>query len=234
METRINKYLSEAGYCSRREADRLLEEGRITINGRVPEIGTKVTFGDVVKVDGKPIRKNQEFTYLIYNKPIGVTSTTDQTDPTNIVDAIGYKERIFHIGRLDKDSEGLIIMTNDGDIVNKILRTENNHEKEYIVTVHKPVTKKFLHEMATGVPILDTVTKPCKVKKLGVHTFSITLTEGLNRQIRRMCSYFEYRVMNLKRIRIMHLPLDIDTGEYRELTLEEEKTLKKMVRESRK
>ena len=230
METRINKYLSESGYCSRREADRLIEQKRIKINGELALIGSKVTDQDKITVDDKPIKKQNEFVYLAFNKPIGVTSTTDQAIKGNIVDYINYHKRIFHIGRLDKDSEGLILMTNDGDIVNEILRTENNHEKEYVVVVNKKITQDFMTNMSKGVPILDTITKPCIIRQTGEKTFRIILTEGLNRQIRRMCDYFGYQVVSLKRIRIMHIHLDVPTGKYRELTKKELEQLFKMIR----
>jgi len=230
METRINKYLSESGYCSRREADRLIEQKRIKINGELALIGSKVTDHDKITVDDKPIKKQNEFVYLAFNKPIGVTSTTDQAIKGNIVDYINYHKRIFHIGRLDKDSEGLILMTNDGDIVNEILRTENNHEKEYVVVVNKKITQDFMTNMSKGVPILDTITKPCIIRQTGEKTFRIILTEGLNRQIRRMCDYFGYQVVSLKRIRIMHIHLDVPTGKYRELTKKELEQLFKMIK----
>ncbi|HAX02520.1 MAG: 23S rRNA pseudouridine synthase F [Tenericutes bacterium GWC2_34_14] len=230
METRINKYLSESGYCSRREADRLIEQKRIKINGELALIGSKVTDQDKITVDDKPIKKQNEFVYLAFNKPIGITSTTDQAIKGNIVDYINYHKRIFHIGRLDKESEGLILMTNDGDIVNEILRTENNHEKEYVVVVNKKITQDFLTNMSKGVPILDTVTKPCVIKQTGEKTFKIILTEGLNRQIRRMCDYFGYQVVSLKRVRIMHIHLDVPTGKYRELTKKELDQLFKLIR----
>ena len=198
METRINKYLSESGYCSRREADRLIEQKRIKINGDLALIGSKVTEQSIITVDDKPIKRQSEFVYLAFNKPVGITSTTDQSIKGNIVDYVNYHKRIFHIGRLDKDSEGLILMTNDGDIVNQILRAENNHEKEYIVVVNKKITQEFLTNMSKGVPILDTITKPCIIKQTGEKTFKIILTEGLNRQIRRMCDYFGYQVVSLK------------------------------------
>lgn len=229
MLTRLNKYLSELGYCSRREADRLIEEQRIKVNGELALIGTKVEPSDHILVDGKPISKENPFVYLAFNKPVGIVSTTDPNIKDNIVDFIGYETRIFHIGRLDKDSEGLILMTNDGDIVNKILRAENNHEKEYVVTVDKPITQDFIKNMAQGVPILETVTKPCEVTQINLKTFHIVLTEGLNRQIRRMCSYFGYRVLTLKRIRIMHIPLDMPVGKYRSLTKEEHTKLFDMI-----
>lgn len=230
METRINKYLSESGYCSRREADRLIEQKRIKINGDLALIGSKVTEQSIITVDDKPIKRQSEFVYLAFNKPIGITSTTDQAIKDNIVDYINYHKRIFHIGRLDKDSEGLILMTNDGDIVNQILRAENNHEKEYIVVVNKKITQEFLTNMSKGVPILDTITKPCIIKQTGEKTFKIILTEGLNRQIRRMCDYFGYQVVSLKRIRIMNIHLDVPVGKYRELTSKELDQLFKLIR----
>ncbi|MCF7930577.1 MAG: pseudouridine synthase [Acholeplasmataceae bacterium] len=223
MEVRINKYLSEAGFCSRREADRLIERGMVEINGNPALIGSKVTDNDIVTVSGKKIKNNVEMVYLAFNKPLGIISTTDQNIKDNIVDYIHYPKRIFHIGRLDRDSEGLILMTNDGDIVNDILRAENNHEKEYIVHVDRKLSYDFCEKMANGVPILDTVTKPCLVEKLSDKSFKIILTEGLNRQIRRMCEYYGYQVTHLKRIRIMHIKLDIPVGKYRSLT-DQEKT----------
>ena len=218
--TRLNKYLSEAGYCSRRAADKLIDAGRVTINGKVPEMGTKVTPNDIVAVDGKRIENSDEDrVYLALNKPIGIVCTTDTgVEKDNIIDFINYHKRIFPIGRLDKPSEGLILLTDDGDIVNKILRASNNHEKEYIVTVDKPISQTFIERMSGGVPILDTVTKKCKVKKLGKYEFKIILTQGLNRQIRRMCEYLDYEVQTLKRVRIMNIKLDIPVGQYRELT----------------
>ncbi len=234
MSKRINKYLSEIGYCSRREADRLINEKRITINDIVPDLGTKILSTDIVKVDGKIVNKDNEFVYLAFNKPIGVTSTTDQSDPTNVIDYINYPKRIFHIGRLDKDSEGLLLLTNDGDIVNKILRANNQHDKEYIVTVDKKITQEFLNNMAKGVPILDTVTKPCDIIEINSNTFKIILTEGLNRQIRRMCTYFDYNVVKLKRVRIMNIKLDVSLGEYRNLTQKELKELFQLLKDSSK
>jgi 23S rRNA pseudouridine2604 synthase len=212
---RINKYLSEVGFCSRREADKLIAENRVQINGKIPEMGTKVNPNDVVSVDGKTISKSQEdFVYLALHKPVGIECTTNVTTRNNIVDYMKYPQRIFPVGRLDKASEGLIIMTNDGDIVNKILRAKNNHEKEYIVTVDKPITSQFLKKMANGIPILDTVTKKCELEKLSDRVFSIILTQGLNRQIRRMCEHCGYEVKKLKRIRIMNIKLDIPYGKY--------------------
>ena len=225
MQVRLNKYLSELGFCSRREADRLIEGKRITVNGTLAQIGTKVTHDDRIEVDGKPIQKENPFVYLAFHKPKGIVSTTDPEIEHNIVDYIQYPTRIFHVGRLDKDSEGLILMTNDGDIVNQILRAENHHEKEYVVTVDKILTQDFIHGMAQGVPILNTLTKPCILTQTSTKTFHIILTEGLNRQIRRMCSHFGYRVIALKRIRIMHLHLDVPVGQYRPLTENEITTL---------
>lgn len=232
MEVRLNKYLSEAGFCSRREADRLIDASRVTINDQLPELGTKVQPGDIVKVDGKVVSLQEDFVYIALNKPVGITSTTDKSDPTNIVDFMRYNKRIFHIGRLDKDSEGLILMTNDGDIVNKILRANNNHEKEYIVQVDKKVTSSFVHKMSNGVKILDTTTKRCKVEKISDHTFRIILTEGLNRQIRRMCSSLGYRVEKLRRIRVMNIKLDTPKGKWRHLKDFEVKKLKSLLVDS--
>ncbi len=224
MATRINKYLSEAGYCSRRVADKLIEEGKVTINGKIAEIGTKLEEGDQVEVECQIIKKStkQKNIYLAFNKPIGVVCTTDQSvEPDNIIDFIEYPKRIFPIGRLDKRSEGLIFLTNDGNIVNKILRAKNNHEKEYIVTVNCPISKDFIQSMSNGVEILGTITKNCFVKQLGPKKFKIILTQGLNRQIRRMCESLGYRVQSLKRVRIMNIKLDVPTGKYREFTKEE-------------
>lgn len=232
---RINKFLSEVGYCSRREADKLLEQGRITINGKIPELGTKVLPTDEVRVNGKLVSENDEpKIYLAVNKPAGIECTTNQSVRGNIVDFINYPERIFPVGRLDKDSEGLIIMTNDGDIVNKILRARNNHEKEYIVTVDKTITDRFISRMSAGVPILDTVTKECRVEKISSTTFRIFLTQGLNRQIRRMCEYFDYTVVALKRIRIINISLDVPVGKYRDITKAEMDELNRLIGESTK
>ena len=216
---RINKFLSESGFCSRREADRLIEQGRVTINGSVPEMGTKIGPDDEVRVNGKLIQeKKDEKIYLAFNKPVGIECTTNLDVRDNIVDYINYPERIFPIGRLDKASEGLIFMTNDGDIVNKILRARNNHEKEYIVTVNKPITDRFIQRMANGIPILETITKKCKVEQVSKYVFRIVLTQGLNRQIRRMCEYLDYEVTALKRTRIINISLDVPVGKYRALT----------------
>lgn len=234
---RINKYLSEIGFCSRRAADQLIEEGRVTINGKVPEMGTKVMPGDEVHVNGKSVMKNEEkeFVYIALNKPVGIVCTTDtRREEQNIVDFVNYPTRIFPIGRLDKASEGLIFLTNDGDIVNKILRSRNGHEKEYEVTVNRPVTPDFIHEMASGVPILDTVTKKCFVKATGSHSFRIILTQGINRQIRRMCEHFGYHVRTLRRVRIMNVTLDVPLGRWRYLSDREVKDIQKMVDRSSK
>lgn len=233
---RINKYLSEVGYCSRRAADKLLEEGRITINDKVPEMGTKVQAGDVVKVDGKSVTQSEEeHVYIALNKPRGIVCTTDtRVEKDNIIEYVNHPKRIFPIGRLDKPSEGLILLTSDGDIVNKILRARNNHEKEYIVTVNKPLNDRFIFRMSNGVPILDTVTRKCKVEKLGSNKFKITLTQGLNRQIRRMCEYLGYEVVQLKRFRIMNIVLDIPYGEWRDLNPNELKKLNAMLEDSSK
>ena len=222
--TRINKFLSEIGYCSRRAADKLIEQGRVKINGEVPEMGTKISADDQVSVNGKVVHraKKKKMVYIAFNKPVGIVCTTDQMrEKNNIIDYINYPTRIFPIGRLDKPSEGLIFLTNDGDIVNKILRARNNHEKEYEVTVSKPITKEFIEAMGNGVPILDTVTRKCFVKQTDKNKFKIILTQGLNRQIRRMCEYLEYDIRKLKRVRIMNINLDIPIGEYRDFTARE-------------
>ena len=237
MATRINKYLSEVGFCSRRAADRLIEEGKVTINGEITEIGSKVEEGDQVEVEGQKIINptKQKNIYLAFNKPIGIVCTTDRrVEPDNIIDFIKYPKRIFPIGRLDKPSEGLIFLTNDGDIVNKILRARNNHEKEYIVSVNRPINKDFIQRMSNGVEILDTITKNCFVKQLGQKTFKIILTQGLNRQIRRMCESLGYRVQSLKRVRIMNINLDLPIGKYREFTKAELLELKKLLENSSK
>lgn len=233
---RINKYLSETGYCSRRGADKLIEQGRVCVNGIKAELGTRVNDGDRVEVNGEEVRKKEEdFVYIALNKPVGIVCTTDtRVEKDNIVDFMNYPKRIFPIGRLDKPSEGLILMTNDGDIVNKILRARNHHEKEYIVTVNRPIDKKFIKDMSNGVPILDTVTRKCFVEKIDPHTFRIILTQGLNRQIRRMCEHLGYRVRKLKRIRIMNIHLDTPVGKWRYLTPEELDTLNALISDSSK
>ena len=237
MATRINKYLSELGYCSRRRADRLIEEGKVTINGKIPVIGSKVEDGDQVEVEGKRIEKStkQKKIYLAFNKPVGIVCTTDRrVEPDNIIDFIKYPQRIFPIGRLDKLSQGLIFLTNDGDIVNKVLRARNNHEKEYIVSVDRPINKEFIQTMSKGVAILETITRSCFVKQLGPKKFKIILTQGLNRQIRRMCESLGYRVKSLKRVRSMNIKLDVPTGKYRKFTKEELLELNKLLENSKK
>lgn len=232
---RLNKFISETGYCSRREADRLIEEGRVTLNGIVPQMGTKVTAHDEVRVDGTLVgTRTEKPVYLAFNKPVGIECTTNTEVQNNIVDYINYPKRIFPIGRLDKASEGLIFMTNDGDIVNKILRARNNHEKEYVVTVNRPITDRFIQRMAGGIPILDTVTRKCKVEQISKYIFRIVLTQGLNRQIRRMCEYLDYEVTALKRIRIINISLDVPVGRYRELTPAEIKELNQLIEPSSK
>lgn len=234
--TRINKYLSEVGYCSRRKADKLIDAGRITVNGAVPEMGTKVSPEDEIRVDGKLISDPKDKpVYLAFNKPVGIVCTTDtRVEKNNIIDYINYPKRIFPIGRLDKPSEGLIFLTNDGDIVNKILRARNNHEKEYLVTANKPITNEFIRKMGSGVPILDTVTRPCEVEQIDSHQFRIILTQGLNRQIRRMCEYLNYEVVKLKRVRIMNVSLDVPVGKWRHLTAKELKGINRLVADSTK
>ncbi len=227
---RINKAISSSGYCSRRQADALIESGRVSINGKTAVLGDRVTEDDKITVDGKPIKEENKNVYLILNKPIGITCTTDRRVLGNVIDFINYPKRIFHVGRLDKPSEGLLLMTNDGDIVNKILRAEYEHEKEYIVRVNRPVTSSFIRKMGAGVPILDTVTKRCKVERVSRFTFRIVLKQGLNRQIRRMCEHFGYKVEKLQRVRLMHIELgDLPVGKWRYLTTEELKKLYKEV-----
>ena len=233
---RLNKYLSEVGYCSRREADKLISQGRVTLNGIKPELGTKVQEHDSVEVDGKSVSQKQDKpVYLIFNKPVGIVCTTDtRVEKDNIIDYINYPKRIFPIGRLDKPSEGLIFLTDDGDIVNKILRARNGHEKEYIVRVNKPINSSFIKQMSSGLPILETKTKPCKVTKIGEYEFNIILTQGLNRQIRRMCEYLNYRVTKLQRVRIMNIKLDLPIGKWREFTEKEFQELNRLLARSAK
>lgn len=238
-EKRLNKYISDSGFCSRREADKLIEQSRVKINGQIPLLGTKVQPGDEVVVDGKRIsaiaENRSDRVYIAYNKPIGITCTTERDVHGNIIDAIGHKARIFPIGRLDKPSEGLIFLTSDGDIVNKILRAENAHDKEYLVTVDKPLSERFVERMERGVPILDTVTEPCSVKVQSRFVFTIVLTQGLNRQIRRMCEYLGYEVTQLKRTRIMKVTLDnLKPGQWRNLTAQEMAEINKAVSSSSK
>ncbi|WP_397472849.1 23S rRNA pseudouridine(2604) synthase RluF [Rheinheimera sp.] len=232
---RLNKFISDTGFCSRREADRLIENGNVTINGVIATVGTKVSEQDLVLIDGKPLKDKPKRVYLAYHKPVGITCTTERHIQGNIVDAVRYPERIFPIGRLDKPSEGLIFLTNDGDIVNKILRAGNAHEKEYIVTVNKPITERFIQQMSRGVPILDTVTLPCTVQQRSKQSFSIILTQGLNRQIRRMCEYLGYDVVTLKRNRIMHIRLaGLKPGQWRLLEDIEIKMLEQQLLNSSK
>ncbi|MDR9468875.1 23S rRNA pseudouridine(2604) synthase RluF [Marinospirillum sp.] len=233
-DTRLNKFISETGICSRREADRMIEEGQVKVNGRVAEMGLRVTPEDRVMVRGKPLKAKPAPVYLAYNKPVGVTCTTDPEVPDNIVKAVNYKKgRIFPIGRLDKPSEGLILLTNDGDIVNKILRAGNAHDKEYVVTVDKPFGSEFVQKMASGVPILGTVTQPCRVRQLGPKSFNIILTQGMNRQIRRMAEYLGYEVTRLKRVRIMNISLgDLNVGQWRPLNKKEMALINQMVADS--
>ncbi|MEK4630397.1 MAG: 23S rRNA pseudouridine(2604) synthase RluF [Solibacillus sp.] len=223
---RINKFLAETGIVSRRGADKWVEEGRITINGVLATNGSQVETGDDVCVDGKPVKREEKLVYIVLNKPVGITSTTEKHIEGNVVDFVNHPLRIFHIGRLDKDSEGLLLLTNDGDIVNEILRAENHHEKEYVVQVDKPITEKFLHDMGAGVEILDTKTLPCRVEKVSSQVFKIILEQGLNRQIRRMCSALGYSVKRLQRIRIMNIHLgNLKVGQWRDLTEKEQQEL---------
>ncbi len=225
---RLNKYIASSGLCSRREADTLIENGKVTVNGEVAVQGTKVNEDDVVLVNGRKITPDDDMIYIAFNKPLGVTCTTDKRDPSNIIDYIGYSERIFPVGRLDKNSSGLILLTNDGSIVNKLLRAENGHEKEYLVTVNRPYDKDFVRSMEKGVPVLGQLTLPCKLKPCGEKSFKIILHQGLNRQIRRMCEYLGYKVTRLKRIRFMNIELgDLETGKWRYLTAAEKKELLK-------
>ena len=235
-ETRLNKYLSEIGYCSRRAADKLIDEGRIQVNGKTVLMGQKVSPSDRIEVDGILVEDNQENNiYIAFNKPTGIVCTTDtRVEKDNIIDYINYPSRIFPIGRLDKMSEGLILLTNDGDIVNKILRARNNHEKEYIVTVNKPITIDFIQKIRNGLPILDQITKKCFAEQIHKKEFRIILTQGLNRQIRRMCEYLEYRVVKLKRIRIMNIELNTKVGRYRDLTKKEMIELQSLLSDSEK
>lgn len=232
---RLNKYIGATGFCSRREADKLIDSQRVYVNGKLAEMGQKVSDADEIKVDGEIIgqKKNQKI-YLALHKPVGIECTTNQKTPNNIVDFVNYPKRIFPIGRLDKNSEGLIFMTNDGEIVNKILRARNNHEKEYIVTVNKPITEQFIERMRNGIPILDTITRKCHVEQVSKYTFKIILTQGLNRQIRRMCEYLDYTVKKLKRTRIINITLDIPVGKHRLLTQEEMTELNRLIAPSSK
>lgn len=229
----LNKYISSTGFCSRREADRLIQRGSVTINDKPTELGNRVFTGDIVKIDGVILQEKPKAVYLALNKPVGIVCTTDSKEPKNIVKFVGYSERLFPIGRLDKPSEGLIFLTNDGDIVNKILRAGNNHQKEYVVKVNKSITPDFVRKMSRGVPILNTITKKCEVSKINDTTFKIILVQGLNRQIRRMCEYLGYKVVKLKRTRIMNVSLKgLQTGQWRELTENEIKTIHSLVSSS--
>lgn len=235
--TSLNKFISDTGRCSRREADKMIEDGRVLLNGVVAKKGNRAGAEDIVLIDGLPLTAQDKAPakYIAFNKPIGITCTTDQSISGNIIDYIQFPDRIFPIGRLDKPSEGLIFLTNDGDIVNKILRAGNNHEKEYLVRVHKPISEEFIRKMSSGIPILGTYTKKCKVEKIDNHSFKIVLTQGLNRQIRRMCDYLGYEVTSLTRIRIMNIQLDpLEPGQWRLLTNEEVDGLQFLVKDSRK
>lgn len=233
--TRLNKFIRETGVCSRREADKFIEEGRVTVNGKTPELGTKVSVDDDVRIDGNPINKKEAAIYIAFNKPAGIICTTERDIKHNIIDYINYPTRIFPIGRLDRASEGLIFLTNDGDIVNKILRAGNNHEKEYLVTVDKSITETFIRRMGNGIPILETVTKKCFVEQTGKFQFRIILTQGMNRQIRKMCSFLEYEVKSLRRFRIMNITLEgLKEGSWREFTKQEIETVEKLIYNSSK
>lgn len=228
MDKSLNKFISETGFCSRREADKYIDQARVTINSNIAIKGNRVQPGDVVEIDGEPIKKKDKIVYLVFNKPIGITCTTDLKDKDNIISFINFKSRIFPVGRLDKPSEGLIFLTNDGDIVNKILRAGNNHEKEYVVTVDKPINQEFIAKMSNGVKILETITKKCVVKQEGKNRFRIVLVQGLNRQIRRMCQVLGYHVHTLKRVRIMNITLaNLPVGKWRYFTADEINTIEK-------
>lgn len=231
----LNKYISSTGICSRREADRMIEDGRVTLNGQIAQRGNRVAEGDLVNLDGKPLGPKPREIYIALNKPVGIVSTTDSKEPANIIQFVNHPQRLFHIGRLDKDSQGLILLTNNGDIVNKVLRAGNNHDKEYIVTVDQNITQRFLTNMRKGVHILGKVTKKCTVVKLNARQFKIILVEGMNRQIRRMCEHLGFEVIKLNRIRIMHLTLQgLQIGDWRELTTHEIERMKELVSGSSK
>ncbi|MBQ2922020.1 MAG: 23S rRNA pseudouridine(2604) synthase RluF [Tyzzerella sp.] len=233
MEIRLNKFLSEAGVCSRREADRLIESGKVTVDGKRAEMGMKITDSQVVRVGKKEIRSKNEMVLLAVNKPVGIVCTEEKREKNNIINFLKYPTRVTYIGRLDKDSEGLLLMTNNGDIINKMMRSGNQHEKEYKVTVNKPITPEFIEQMANGVPILDTVTRKCKVEMIGKYKFRIILTQGLNRQIRRMCEYLGYKVTELKRVRVMNIELgNLKPGEYRKVTDDEIAELYDLIKDS--
>ncbi len=233
MDKSLNKYISETGFCSRREADKFIEQARVSINGNIAIKGNRVQEADVVEIDGEPVKTKDKIVYLVFNKPVGVTCTTDLKDKDNIISFINYKLRIFPVGRLDKPSEGLIFLTNDGDIVNKILRAGNNHEKEYVVKVDKPINGDFIHKMSNGIRILDTVTKKCSVKQEGKNRFRIILVQGLNRQIRRMCQVCGYQVQTLKRVRIMNITItNLPVGKWRYFSVDEIKTIEDLLSKS--
>lgn len=230
---RLNKFLSEAGVCSRREADRLIESGRVFVDGKRAETGMKVSAVQEIKVGKKVVSKGNEMVLLAVNKPVGIVCTEEKREKKNIIRFLNYPTRITYVGRLDKDSEGLLLMTNNGDIINKMMRAGNRHEKEYKVTVDKPITPEFLEKMGAGVPILDTVTRPCKIRQIGKYKFDIILTQGLNRQIRRMCEYFGYKVTRLERIRVMNITLgNLKPGEYRKVTEKELEELYELIKDS--
>lgn len=231
----LNKYISSTGICSRREADKLIQEGKVTINNQPTQLGNRVFKNDIVKVNGKLLKPKPRAIYIALNKPVGIVCTTDSKEKNNIINFINHKERLFPIGRLDKPSQGLIFLTNDGDIVNKILRAGNNHKKDYTVSLNKPITDSFIEKMGNGIPILGTITKKCEVEKIDITTFKITLTQGLNRQIRRMCEYLNYKVIKLNRTRIMNVRLNnLKIGEWRELTKNEIDTLNNLIKNSSK
>ena len=235
MEVRINKFLSEAGVCSRREADRQIEEGNVTIDGKIAQMGDRVSEGQQVCFQGVPVKKEEEMILIVLHKPAGIVCTAEKREKNNVIDYLNYPKRIYPVGRLDKDSEGLLLLTNNGDIVNKMMRSGNMHEKEYIVTVNRPVTDSFLHGMANGVPLveLNTTTRKCRVERTGKKQFRIVLTQGLNRQIRRMCEYFGYRVQKLVRVRIMNIELgNLEPGKYRDVTSQEYKRLLELIASS--
>ena len=235
MDKSLNKYISETGFCSRREADKYIDQARVSINGNIAIKGNRVNPGDIVEIDGEPLKKKDKTVYIAFNKPVGITCTTDLKDKNNIISFLNYKSRIFPIGRLDKPSEGLIFLTNNGDIVNKILRAGNNHEKEYVVTVDKPISGEFISKMSNGVRIMDKVTKKCFVKQEGKNRFRIILTQGLNRQIRRMCAALGFNVLTLKRTRIMNMTLlNLPTGKWRYFTADEIKTIDTLIAGSSK
>lgn len=232
-KVRINKFLSEAGVCSRREADRLVESGKVTVDGVAAQMGTKVNHSQKICVNGKPIKREEKMVFIAFNKPVGVVCTAEKKEKNNIIDFINYPQRIYPVGRLDKYSQGLILLTNNGDIVNKMMRSGNMHEKEYIVEVDKPITEEFLKGMSEGVPILDTITRKCKIEKIGRNSFRIIITQGLNRQIRRMCEFFGYNVTKLERIRIMNISLGkLKQGTYRNVTVRELDKLEEMIKDS--